>query len=64
MFESVSLGKFYNMFYMLCTTFAFTEKPTFTQIAEWRKVLARLVQFLRLVDMQVSNHNADTAHLL
>lgn len=29
------------------------EKPTYTQIAEWRKVLARLVQFLRLVDMQV-----------
>lgn len=30
-----------------------SEKPTYTQIAEWRRVLARLVQFLRLVDMQV-----------
>ena len=36
-----------------CIHCIFVERPTYTQIAEWRKILARLVQFLRLADMQV-----------
>ena len=47
----ISYGTVYeDTLYLMCSYTSAADKPTYAQIAEWRKILHRLSYFLRSVD--------------